>query len=413
MFEPQDHPDDIPYPGGTPTRPYDNAGWTLAYQMGVKFDRIQVGFDGPFEKLTGVQKPPAGKVTSTATAGYTFSHAANDSFVAVNKLIAAGEDVYWVTGGPQQGTFFVAAKPSTAAAVSKLAADLGVSFEGAGAKPAGDAIKLRKPRIALADQYGGSMPSGWTRFILEQFEFPFEVVFPQALDAGNLSSKYDVIIFPSGVGPAAAGGGRGGRGGGGGGGGGRGGGGSIPAEYQSQVGAYTAATTGPHLKKFLEDGGTILGVGRSAANLMDLMQLPVENHLTERAADGSVRALPSEKYYVPGSVLRMAVDTSAPIAHGITNPVDVFFDNSPVFGLEPQSFANGVRPIAWFDSSTPLRSGWAFGQGYLRGGVTVIEANVGKGKLYGFGPEITFRAQPHGTFKFLFNGIYLSVRSGS
>ena len=49
MFEPQDHPDDIPYPGGPPTRPYDNAGWTLAYQMGVRFDRILEGFDGPFE----------------------------------------------------------------------------------------------------------------------------------------------------------------------------------------------------------------------------------------------------------------------------------------------------------------------------------------------------------------------------
>ena len=58
-------------------------------------------------------------------------------------------------------------------------------------------MKLRKLRIGLADRYGGSMPSGWTRFLLEQFEFPFEVVFPKTLDAGNLSSKFDVLIFPS------------------------------------------------------------------------------------------------------------------------------------------------------------------------------------------------------------------------
>ena len=64
MFEPQDHPDDIPYPGGPPTRPYDNAGWTLAYQMGVMFDRVLEGFDGPFEKINGLQSPPAGKVTA-------------------------------------------------------------------------------------------------------------------------------------------------------------------------------------------------------------------------------------------------------------------------------------------------------------------------------------------------------------
>jgi hypothetical protein len=413
MFEPQDHPDDIPYPGGQPTRPYDNAGWTLAYQMGVRFDRILEGFEGPFEKLSGLQKPAPGKVTTSAAAGYTFSHAPNDAFVAVNRLIAAGEDVSWITGGAQAGTFFVAARPTTAAAVAKIAADVGINFDGVGASPAGEAIKLRKVRIALADQYGGSMPSGWTRFLLEQFEFPFEVVFPQALDTGNLSSKYDVIIFPSGVGPAGGGGGRGGRGGGGGGGGGGRGGGpaSVPAEYQSQLGAYTAAQTGPQLKKFLEDGGTILGVGRSSMNLLELMQVPVDNHLAERSADGSLRPLPGEKYYVPGSVLRVAVDTTAPIAHGITNPADIFFDNSPVFRLGPEASIKGVRPVAWFDSAAPLRSGWAFGQGYLQDGVAIVEASVGKGTLYGFGPEITFRAQPHGTFKFLFNGIYLSVKS--
>ncbi len=213
MFEPQDHPDDIPYPGGPPTRPYDNAGWTLAYQMGVKFDRVLDAVDGPFEKVEGVQKPAPGKVTGTAGTGYLLSHSTNDSFVAINRLLAAGEEVSWITSGTQQGAFYVTSKPTTAALVAKIAADLGVNFEGAARAAGGDAIKLRKPRIALADQYGGSMPSGWTRWLLEQFEFPFEVVYPKAMDLENLSAKYDVIIFPSGVGPAPAGGGRGGRGG--------------------------------------------------------------------------------------------------------------------------------------------------------------------------------------------------------
>jgi hypothetical protein len=411
MFEPQDHPDDIPYPGGTPTRPYDNAGWTLAYQMGVKFDRVMDGFDGPFQKVDGLQKAAPGKVTGAASAaGYLVSHAANDAFIAVNRLVAAGEDVSWLTTGGKQGAFFVATKPSTRAALDKLAADLGVSFEAVAAKPAGDAVKLRTLRVALADQYGGSMSSGWTRFILEQFEFPFEVVYPKALDAGNLSSKYDVIIFPSGVGPARAGGG--GRGGGGAAaGGGRGGNAesNIPAEYQPMVGAYTAATTGPQLKKFVEDGGTILAVGRSSSNLAQVFGLPIDNHLVERAADGSETPLPAEKYYVPGSVLRMAVDNTDPIAQGFDTEVDIFFDNSPVFSLGPDAMMKGIRPVAWFDTPTPLRSGWAFGQGYLNGGVQVIDVTLGKGKLYLFAPEITFRAQPHGTFKFLFNGLYLAA----
>jgi hypothetical protein len=404
MFQPQDHPDDIPYPGGPPTPPYDNAGWTLAYQMGVQFDRVLDGFDGPFEKLSGVQKPAPGKVTGTATGGYLFSHAVNDSFTAINRLLAAGEDVTWITGGPSAGAFFVAAKPTTRAAVDKLAADLGVDFEGVASQPAGDAIKLRKLRIGLSDRYGGSMPSGWTRYLLEQFDFPYEVVFPKALDAGNLIAKYDVLLFPSDMIPAALTGGDSGRGG-------RGGRGGqapsdIPAEYQDQLGSISARTLA-QLRAFLDDGGTIVAVGRSS-QLGEALGLPIGNHLVERSPDGTVKPLPREKYYVPGSILSMAVDNRAPIAQGFADHVDVFFDNNPVFSLAPDAALHGVRPIGWFDSATPLRSGWAWGQGYLDDGVVGIDATVGKGHLYLFGPEVTFRGQPHGTFKFLFNGIYLA-----
>ena len=88
MFEPQDHPDDIPYPGAPPTAPYDNAGYTLAFQMGVQFDRILDGFDGPFQTLTDFAKAPAGAVkTAQGTpVGYYFSHQATDSFIVINRL---------------------------------------------------------------------------------------------------------------------------------------------------------------------------------------------------------------------------------------------------------------------------------------------------------------------------------------
>lgn len=407
MFEPQDHPDDRAYPGGPPSRPYDSAGWTLAFQMGVKFDRVLDAFEGPFEKVSGIQKPSAGRVTSTpGAAGFLMSHAPNNAFIAINRLLAAGEDVAWLTTGARRGMFVVGVKPSTRAVLDRLAADLGLSFEGVAVRPEGDATALRTVRIGLADQYGGSMPSGWTRFILEQFEFPFEVVYPKVLDAGNLSSRFDVIILPSGVGPSLPVSGRGAREGeraaaaada------------SIPVEYEFMVGAYSAARTAPQLKTFLEDGGTVLAVGRSGANLAQLFDLPVDNHLVERSPDGALRQLPAEKYYVPGSILRVAVDNTAPVAHGLEGELDVFFDNSPVFRLRPDAAMRGVRAVAWFDGASPLRSGWAYGQGYLDGGVQVVDASVGKGTLFMFAPEITFRAQPHGTFKFLFNGIYLAA----
>src|SRR5690606_35157163 len=174
----------------------------------------------------------------------------------------------------------------------------------------------------------------------------------------------------------------------------------IPEEFRHMLGNVTAERTIPRIREFLENGGTVITIGSSTA-LAEHLSLPVSNHLV----DESGRPLPRTDYYVPGSVLQANVDTSLPIAHGLKPQTDFFFDNSPVFRLAPDAAARGVRPIATFGEQ-PLRSGWVWGNQYLNGGVVAAEADVGRGKLFLFGPEILFRAQPHGTFKFFFNGIY-------
>jgi hypothetical protein len=167
----------------------------------------------------------------------------------------------------------------------------------------------------------------------------------------------------------------------------------------------TIKQTIPQLKKFVEDGGAIVAFGGSAV-LGHALGLPMSDHMVEIQQDGSERPLPGTKYYIPGSILSVAVDNTNPLAYGFDKTVDVFFDNSPVLELAPNAAMRGVKTVAWFDSKAPLRSGWAWGQHYLEGGAAAVEASIGKGKVMLFGPEITFRAQPHGTFKFLFNGIY-------
>jgi hypothetical protein len=380
--------------------------------MGVRFDRILDGFDGPFEKIPALISVPAGKVTQAqSVAGYLLSHQANDAFVGTTRLLKAGEEVYWLkapfTANGKTwpaGTIYIPAKGTTRAALDKVAAEVGLNFEGTAQAPAMDALKLRPIRVGLWDTYGGSMPSGWIRYMFElAFPTPHELVFAPALDAGNLISKYDVLVFPDGAIPGAGGGRRGG------GGGFRGAGPlNIPPEYKDRLGSVTPATTIPQLRKFVEDGGTIVAIG-SSTNIGYHFGLPISDAMVERLPDGTERPLPSEKYYVPGSVLQVTVDGSDPLAFGLADKVDVFFDNSPTFRLKPDAALKGVRPVAWFDGPEPLRSGWAWGQGYLNGGVAAIEAPLGKGKLFLFGPEITFRAQPHGAFKFLFNGMYLST----
>jgi len=181
----------------------------------------------------------------------------------------------------------------------------------------------------------------------------------------------------------------------------------IPAEFRPRLGNVTVETTVPQLRAFLEAGGTILAIG-SSASLARHLGLPVTNHLV---ADG--RPLPNDKFYVPGSVLSVRVDNTRPIAFGLAERVDVFFDESPVWHAAPNAPAEQIRTVAWYDSDRPLRSGWAWGQEYLKDGAAVAEADVGRGKLYLFGPEILFRGQPHGTFKFLFNGLHLARATGA
>jgi zinc carboxypeptidase len=407
MFEPQDHPHDFAYPGGPPKAPYDNAGWTLAYQMGVQFDRILDGFDGPFEEIQGTDvRPPAGTVAASR-GGWLLSHKANDAFTAINRLLKNKQEVYWlqnaVTANGKSysaGTLYIPSKGSTLPLLQRMATELGLTFDAVGRKPAGAMMALRPVRIGLWDRYGGSMPSGWTRWLFEQYEFPYEVVYAPQLDAGNLASKYDVLIFvddaiPERDGitrdffdpaPSAA---------------------EVPAEFRSRLGEITVATTVPQLRRFVESGGTLIAIGGSTSIARHL-GLPVGNALVEKGSDGTEKPLPRERFYVPGSLLRVSVDTTAPLAAGIGagGNVDVFFDNSPAFTLASDAAARGVRPIAWFANATPLRSGWAWGERYLDGGVEVAEASLGKGKVFLFAPEITFRGQPYGTFKFLFNGIY-------
>ena len=412
MFEPQDHPNDIPYPGGAPNPPYDAAGWTLAYQMGIAFDRILDAFDGPFERLPGVIRPPAGAIAAGAgAAGYLLDHRVNDTFVAVNRLLKAGEKAYWLKTEVEAagrtipaGTIWVPASTGAAGILQKAAKELGLSVDGLPEVPKGAAFELRPLRIGLWDTYGGSMASGWVRWLLEQFEFPYELVFAPQLDAGDLASKFDALVFVGGSIPRVPAAGPDGQAGGmrdfqmpapa-----------NVPDEYRARIGRVTAEKTVPALRQFVEAGGTILALD-SATVLAEHFGLPLVNALVEKSQDGKETPLRSEKFYVPGSVLRARVDPAHPLAHGLSATIDVFYDNTPAFALPPDAELRGVSPVVWFDDGKLLRSGWAWGETYLRRSVQVAEALVGQGKVFLYGPEIAFRGQPHGTFKLLFNGLY-------
>lgn len=406
MLEPQHYPSSA----GTP---YDSAGYTLALQMGIQFERLLEGFSGPFKKVEGLIKPSLGKVTNPQAPGFLLSHHPNDSFKAINHLLKEGQKVFWVKNplfvkekSFSEGTIYIPAQSSTVSRLKKIAQETRLQFVGTEVKPQGQAYQLKPMHVGLWDVYGGSMSSGWIRWIFDQYSFDYEVVYPPTLDSGNLIEKFDVLIFVQGSIPGhprlesrgyrwlsmpdPE---------------------KIPVKYRDQIGKVTVEKTIPHLRRFLVNGGTILTIG-NAASLAYHLNLPVENPLIEITPEGKLEPFPREKFFVPGSILNVRVNQTNPLAYGMPERVNVYFNRSPVFKLLPQASLQGVSPVAWFDRDKPLKSGWAHGQHLLKGNVAAFEATIGKGKLFVFGPEITFRAQPHGTFKFLFNGIYYGGLNG-
>jgi hypothetical protein len=369
MFEPQDHPQDY-------RPPQDQAGWTLAFLMGVQFDRILDGFDGPFEELQGFEiAPPPAKVQNTKGAmGYFLSPKMNDSFRAANQLLKAGEEVrrlqepctiQGVDYAP--GAFFVTAKPTTLPLLEKIAAEVGTPFIGSPAAPGKEAASLKPVRVALWDANNGSMPSGWTRWILERFDFPYKLVFNSTLTSDKLREDFEVLILVEG----AFGGGKGG-----------GGGGAVSASEEAVK----------NLKEFCEGGGTILAMGNSTG-LGKQFGLPLST-------------LSRGNTNIHHSIVRVRVDPAIPLTWGMDENVDVMFSNNPTFKLPENGNGQELVKLAWFDTKSPLRSGLAVGsQDYLEGGVAMLDAKIGKGRVALFGPQVLFRGQAHSTFKLVFNGI--------
>ena len=402
MFEPQKHPNNFAYPGGPPIAPYDAAGYTLAFQMGVKFDRVLDAFSGPFQRLPDVIAPPAGQIVGTGSAGFLISHEANNASMLTNRLLKAGQHVSWVKAalsvdgrsfGP--GAIWVPPTAKAREILSEGARALGVDVYAVSAAPAVETLELKPMRIGVVDLYGGLQTTGWMQWMLEQFEFPYTIVRPQRLDRGDLAKDFDVIILPDGAikqesqnndgstnhQPKPE---------------------DIPAKYRSWLGEITADKTLPRLEQFVRGGGSIIAIG-SSTQLASFLNVPVERAPAEMK-DGKSQSLPQSQFYIPGSILSAKVDNTTPLAFGAPSIVDVFFDRSPTFKVA--GAAPGLRKVAWFSGPHPLRSGWAWGQERLDGAAAIVDADVGKGKLFLMGPEVNFRGQSQGTFKFLFNALY-------
>ncbi|HEV8385075.1 MAG TPA: hypothetical protein VGQ11_09415, partial [Candidatus Acidoferrales bacterium] len=147
-------------------------------------------------------------------------------------------------------------------------------------------------------------------------------------------------------------------------------------------------------------GGTLVALDDASDFAIDTLGLPVRNTL---------RGVTADKFYCPGAVLQIFVDNHNPVAYGMPQKTSAYFLNSPAFELTAPFTTNAARAVAKFPSTNPLQSGWIGGPEYLYDKVGVAEANVGKGRAILIGFRAQFRAQPHATFKLLFNSLFWSA----
>lgn len=401
LLERQKYPDLREYPGGPPKRPYDVTAQTLPLLMGVQSVEVQNPFSTDLEKLGHIDLPP-GK-TEPARKQYLLRPDSNNAYRAVNRLLKAGARVSRlrtaVRDGAREfpaGTFVI-----RSGAVRDLAS-LGVDFS-ATDLPLADATPMRSPRIGLYKSYLPSLDEGWTRWLLEQFEFPYTSVYDKDVHGGKLASRFDVIVIPDqsvaalvegqparskteteGIGRQSRVGGAAERlffqG-------------PVPDEFTGGIGTTGVAA----LKDFVMQGGTLVTLNGAS-------DFPIERLAV--GARNILRGVPNRDFYGPGSILRINVNPNHPLGYGMDTEAAAWFEHSPAFA---PAFASAAAPgavtVASYPDGNPLMSGWLLGDALLQNHSALMDAPLGRGHVVMFGFRPHYRGQSYGTFKMFFNAL--------
>jgi hypothetical protein len=377
---------------GPQERPYDVAGWTLPHQMGVDVRLIERSFEPPpMSRLLSAEVQPAAVWGERRPDYYVIDARGNGGAIAANRLTTAGGSVSWLTqafdvGGfrHQPGALVVPFFKGADAVVSKIATELGLRVDGARGRVPAPVAPVGRARIALYKPWIDNLDEGWTRWMLERHEFRFSSVNDPDVRAGNLRSKFDVIVIPSAApdrlraGHAA---------------------GAIPPEFVGGLGEAGVDA----LKTFVEAGGTLVCLDQSCALAIDVFALPIRD---AARAEGS-------RVFGPGSILRLQLEPSHPLAFGMAPETAAFFAFSGAFEPARESTggnASNVQTIARYADSNLLMSGWLEGAEAIAGRSAVVQTQVGAGRVVVLGFRVQHRGQSFATFRLLFNALLSTVK---
>jgi len=388
MMGTQRYPEVKPAPNSGILEPYDVAAWSLPLMMGVKAGKIRLTAAEQQSATLLKQTPwPQGGLESKAPY-YSIADDKNNVTALINAMQKAGAQVFLARAANQSPLAIFAANPQLAANAEKLH----LRLQSLAALPAG-AAQIRPLRVALYKSYIPSIDEGWTRFLLEQYGFAVKNIENKEVRAGNLNAAWDVIILadstrevivegkPTREGYFE----------------------ELPPEYTGGIGKEGLRA----LRDFVEKGGTLITLARAADALTgEEFNLPVRNVLA--GATTERRGVSTAEFNIPGSLLRVYLDTTHPVTSGLPAEVAGFFDTPVAFQTSAPSPDVQRSVIAWYpeDAKDILISGYAHGAERLERKAAAVAFTKGKGKIVLFGFRVQHRAQTEGTFQMLFNAIY-------
>ncbi len=390
LLEKQTYPEVRATPTSPPEPPYDVTAWSLGMLMGA--DTVFVKKPLPqattLTKLTAAPRA-AGAVTGTGTR-FTFEYLGADDAIAINRILKGGGKVAFehdrragststrvvVTGVGRKAIDALAAEFNLAVAASAPAA--------VDARSTASHEVIRAPRVALYQPWTASMDEGWTRWVLEQYEFAPVTVHNEDVRAGALRSRFDVIVIADQA-PRSIMDGQTGA--------------TVRPEYRGGLGEEGLKA----LREFVANGGTLVTLGTACDFAIERWPIPVQD---------LKRGLTRDQHFAPGTIVRVQVDTASAIGFGMPADTLGFYNNSPFFTIRDGFASQKASVVVRYPNVDLVASGWLKGEELMAGRAAVVVVDLNPGRIVLFGLRPQHRAQTRATFPLLFNAFYLAAMGG-
>ncbi len=377
---------------GDIVEPYDVAGWTLPLQMGVQYQTVTTKIDSErLQKINESDLRQSEKKT-VPSGTYLLSGRENNSWKLINALLAKSANpppqrITMAGAEAKTGDFLINVSPNNSQLISDIAKNNHIRLENVDPSNL-KALSMKNPRIGIYQGDMGNMDEGWTRWVLDQYGFKYRSMKNSTFTNIDLTRHWDVILIPSISREAVIKGYNQGR--------------HqamadvIPPQYRDGIGERGITL----LQDFVRKGKTLILLDSAWEIGAKDFSLPLRNQLEGRS---------SKELFIPGSLLRVKLNTNDPLAWGMPGESVLYFANSPVFRTSPSGKKTIVRHVVarFSDSGPHLLSGYAKGESYLDRGVTAVRFHVDKGQVVLFAGRIQHRSQTNATFKLLFNALFL------